>query len=150
MATLAEGLGALLGLADHRLGDAVFRPCRALVEQEEIGAWISPEDERVPSWLRPFNGEILVVFDDEGHFAAGVGRKRHDEYAQEIAVGTEEAHRGKGLAKALVAQAARRIYEDGAVATYLHRRDNAASAKVAESVGFPDLGWSMLGLASQI
>lgn len=143
---LAEHLGELVGLPRYRLRDAVFRSCRSLVETEDIGEWVSPEDERVPAWLQVFDGDVLVVFDDEGRYIAGVGRKAHDGLAQEIAVGTEEAHRGKGLAKALVAKAARQIYEEGAVATYLHRRDNLASARVAESVGFPDLGWAMLGL----
>jgi len=43
------------------------------------------------------------------------------------------AVRELGLARRLVAQAARRVAEEGAVATYLHATSNAASAKVAEA-----------------
>jgi hypothetical protein len=45
-----------------------------------------------------------------------------------------------------VAQAARRVAEEGAVATYLHAVSNTASAHVAEAAGFPDTGWWILGL----
>jgi hypothetical protein len=45
-----------------------------------------------------------------------------------------------------VAQAARRVADDGAVATYLHATSNAASARVAEAAGFPDTAWWILGV----
>jgi len=84
--------------------------------------------------------------DHEWRYAAGVGRKRHDEHGQELAVATEPAHQGKGLARRLVAQATRRVLDEGAVATYLHAPDNVASARVADASGFPDRGWSIYGL----
>ncbi|HTC80382.1 MAG TPA: GNAT family N-acetyltransferase [Acidimicrobiia bacterium] len=59
---------------------------------------------------------------------------------------TEEHLRGRGLARRLVAQAARRVAEEGAVATYLHAVTNTASARVADASGFPDTGWWVLGL----
>jgi predicted GNAT family acetyltransferase len=89
---------------------------------------------------------VLVAWDDAGRYAAGVGRKRHDEHGQELAVATEAAYRGRGLARRLVAQATRRVLDEGAVATYLHAFDNHASARVAEAAGFPDRGWSVYGL----
>jgi len=61
-------------------------------------------------------------------------------------VATEEHLRGRGLARRLVAQAARRVAEEGAVATYLHAVTNTASARVADASGFPDTGWWVLGL----
>ncbi|MCC6791959.1 MAG: GNAT family N-acetyltransferase, partial [Thermomicrobiales bacterium] len=119
----------------------VLRWTAAPAELPEIGEWVSPGDPRVPAWLRPFNGDVLVAWDDEGRYAAGVGRKRHNALAQEISVGTEPAQRGKGLAPALVAQAARRILAEGALPLYLHALDNMASARVADKAGFRDRGW---------
>ena len=58
---------------------------------------------------------------------------------------TEEAAQGRGLARGLVAQAARRVIERGAVPTYLHADANVRSAKVAVAAGFPDVGWRILG-----
>jgi predicted GNAT family acetyltransferase len=72
--------------------------------------------------------------------------KRHDDLGREVAVATEDAWRGRGLARALVARAARRILADGGVPIYLHGPANVASARVAEVSGFPDRGWSILGL----
>ena len=95
--------------------------------------------------MRPFGGDVLVVFED-GRYVAGLGIKRHDELGREVAVATEEPWRGKGLARALVARASRRILRAGGVPIYLHGRGNAASARVASAAGFPDRGWFILGL----
>ena len=87
-----------------------------------------------------------MAFDEtSGEYIAGVGIKVHDEFGHELAVVTEDAAQGKGLARRLVAQAARRVIERGAVPTYLHADSNVRSAKVAVAAGFPDLGWRILG-----
>jgi predicted GNAT family acetyltransferase len=100
--------------------------------------------------LRPFGGEVLVVLDpDDGGYLAGVGIKRHDGYGHELSVGTAPQARGQGLARKLVAQAARRVLDEGAVPTYLHALDNEASARVAEAAGFPDQGWTCFGVTDQ-
>jgi GNAT superfamily N-acetyltransferase len=92
-------------------------------------------------------GEVLVARDpDTGAYLAGVGIKRHDQYGHEIAVGTDPAARGKGLARRLVAQAARRVLDEGAVPTYLHDASNVASCRVAEAAGLPDRGWVAFGV----
>ena len=78
--------------------------------------------------------------------AAGVGRKLHDRHGHELAVVTEEAHRGQGLARRLVTQAARRVLADGAVPVYLHDPANVASARTADASGFADVGWQIFGL----
>jgi GNAT superfamily N-acetyltransferase len=145
--TVAAALPALVGRPDARFGQGVFRWCHELVEGTDSKAvWLPPDDERVPPWLAVFNGEVLVHLDEHGRYGAGVGRKRHDDFGQELSVATEEHLRGQGLARRLVAQAARRVADEGAVATYLHAVSNTASARVAEAVGFPDTGWRVLGL----
>lgn len=83
------------------------------------------DDSRLPDWLRPFGAEVLAAFDPDGH---------------ELAVGTDPAHRGRNLARRLVAQATRRVLADGTAPTYLHEEDNLTSARVARAAGFPVSG----------
>lgn len=146
-AALAEALepGAAVGHPRHLDLTGVFRWCSAPTGIPDTGEWVAPDDARVPPWLRPFNGGVLCAFDDAGDYIGGVGVKRHDEFAEEIAVGTEPAARGRGIARALVATAARAIARRGAVATYVHEPANHASAHVADAAGLPDRGWRLGG-----
>jgi GNAT superfamily N-acetyltransferase len=144
-----DALGEALGWPGARFFDGVFRWSEAPAALPDAGVWVPVDDERVPPWLVPFGGEVLVAFDDEtGAYVAGVGLKVHDEYGHELAVVTEEAAQGQGLARRLVAQAGRRVIERGAVPTYLHADANVRSAKVADAAGFPDRGWRILGVGS--
>lgn len=138
---------ALFGHPEMHFGRGVFRYLSEFVDLPEIGEWVSPADSRLPAWLRPFNGGVLVHWADDGSYAAGVGLKQHNEHGMEISVGTDPAHRGKGLAQALVAQSARAIWERGTIPMYLHGTHNAASARVAEKSGFPDRGWHIIEMA---
>ena len=149
----AERLGdldALLAALPELLGRAgiggrgVFRWTTDPAPFQDAGVWLPREDPRVPQWLRPFNDDVLVVLDGD-EYVAGVGVKKHDDFGHELSVGTSEHARGRGLARRLVAQAARRVLDEGRVPTYLHAPDNVASAKVAQAVGFTDVGWSVLG-----
>ena len=124
----------------------VFRWSDSPAATPDFGEWIPTDDPRVPEWLHPFNDDVLVAWDDQGHYGAGVGLKKHDRFAYEISVGTEPSLRGRGIARLLVATAARHILAQGAIATYLHDETNYGSAKVADAAGFPDLGWKILGL----
>jgi len=54
---------------------------------------------------------------------------------------------GRGLARRLVAQATRRVLNEGGIPTYLHADADVRSAKVADEAGFPDRGWRILGVA---
>jgi len=147
--TVAAALPGLAGRPDARFGRGVFRWCHGLLDpagDDADAVWLPPGDERVPPWLAVFNGDVLVHLDEHGRYGAGVGRKRHDDWGQELSVATAEHLRGRGLARRLVAQAARRVAEEGAVATYLHATSNTASAHVAQAAGFPDTGWWVLGL----
>jgi GNAT superfamily N-acetyltransferase len=134
----------LLGRSDFIFGRAIFRWAEAIPPLPEIGHWVDANDPRLPGWLRPFNGDVLVAWDDHGRYAAGVGRKQHNPFGHELAVSTAPGHRGKGLARKLVAQAARQVIADGAVPIYLHAPGNIASARVAEAAGFPDRGWRLI------
>jgi RimJ/RimL family protein N-acetyltransferase len=113
-----------------------------------VGTWITPNDPRLPDWLRPFGGLALCAIDERGRIVAGVGIKRHDSWAHELAVVTEPQARGRGLARQLIAQAARELLQRDIVPTYLHTPGNAASARVAEAAGFAWSGWQALLLSS--
>jgi len=136
------------------LGLGVLRCAAAVPDAEQlpdVGVWLpaasahDPDDQRVDAWLAPFGGDVLVALDDDGRYLGGVGLKRHDDLGRELSVVTAEAARGRGIARRLVAQAARRVLADGFVATYLHAHDNVASAHVARACGFPDTGWQVIG-----
>jgi GNAT superfamily N-acetyltransferase len=140
---LLAALPELLG-SPGRAYRGVYRWSTAPTPGPDDGVWLPVTDPRVPSWLHPFGGEVLVALDDD-RYVAGVGIKNHDRYGREIAVGTAESARGRGIARRLVAQAARRILAEGSVPTYLHDPRNVASAKVADAAGFPDRGWQVVG-----
>ncbi|HVR33315.1 MAG TPA: GNAT family N-acetyltransferase [Acidimicrobiia bacterium] len=148
--TLAESpdaLGEALQRPGGRLFAGSFRWSDSPAPDQGRGVWLPREDPRVLPWLHPFNGDVLVGFED-GEVAAGVGRKLHDEWGHELAVVTEPDHRGRGWAADLIAQAAHRVLVDGAIPTYLHSPDNEASARTAEAAGFPDRGWRILGFSA--
>jgi GNAT superfamily N-acetyltransferase len=140
-----DDLPAALRKPKGRVYSGVFRWTMTPTDLPDAGTWLPVEDPRVPDWLKPFGGLVLMAFDDAGDYVAGVGIKRHDPHGHELAVVTEEGHRQAGLARRLVAQAARKVLADGAVPTYLHADSNVASAHVADAAGFPDKGWRILG-----
>ncbi|HET9075767.1 MAG TPA: GNAT family N-acetyltransferase [Acidimicrobiales bacterium] len=139
-------VAAAVGGPAGRLVEGVFRWTAQPAALPDAGEWRPVGDPVVPPWLHPFGGDVLVTL-RHGRYVAGVGLKRHDPTGQEVAVVTEPEARGQGLARRLVAQAARRVAAGGAVVTYLHAPDNHASARVAEASGFPDLGWRVVSLA---
>jgi len=147
---VAAAVPAALHRPELSLTRAVFRWAASPAALSVLGEWVDRDDSRLPPWLRPFNGGVLVAWDETGRVAAGVGVKRHNPHGHELAVGTEPAHRGRGLARALVAQAARRVLAEGAVPLYLHDPANAASARVAGAAGFPDRGWRVIGLLPEV
>lgn len=144
---IGDELGAVLGTGSARFGSGVFRSThRVTAGIPDIGEWFDEQTDELPPWLAPFNGPRLVVRDEHGATIAGVGIKVHDPFGHELSVVTEEAARGQGLARRLVATAARRILDEGAIPTYLHDPANHASASVARAVGFADEGWTVHGL----
>ena len=146
LADLLDKLPGAVGYDGWRTFTAVFRYTTAPAPLPDAGEWVPADDPTLPAWLRPFGGDVLVARDPTGAYLAGVGIKRHDPHGNELSVGTQPAARNKGLARRLVAQAARRVLDEGAVPTYLHDRANHASAKVATAAGFPDRGWLTYGV----
>lgn len=144
LAALRSALPHVLG-REGTLGLGMFRWSDSPTPTADVGEWLNRHDPRVPEWLRPFNGDLLVAWDDHGAYGAGVGRKKHDDFGHELSVSTEPSLRGRGIGRRLVATAARRVIDDGAIPTYLHAPDNHASAKVADAAGFPDVGWKIVG-----
>lgn len=142
------GIGGVVGRPDHRIGRGVLRWSTTVADARTLpdaGDWVDVTDPITPPWLQVFNGGVLVAADEQG-YVAGVGVKSHDPIGRELAVVTEPRARGRGLARRLIAQAARRVLDEGRLPTYLHGPDNVPSARVADAVGFPDRGWSVYGL----
>lgn len=146
LAKVGASLAKTMGRPDLHFGRGAFRWCVQPAPFSDAGEWVPPQDDRVPEWLKPFNGEVLIAWDDDGRYLGGVGRKVHDEHGHELSVGTEPEARNRGLARRLVAQAARRVLADEAIPLYLHDHANLASAHVAAAVGFHDVGWEVLSL----
>ncbi len=143
---LGDELGEILGVGAATFGVGVFRTTdRVDPGVTDLGEWFEHHTPELPDWLAPFNGPRLVAFDG-GEVVAGVGIKVHDQHGQELSVVTDNAARGRGLARRLVATAARRVLAEGSAPTYLHAPDNSASARVADAVGFADRGWTVHGL----
>jgi GNAT superfamily N-acetyltransferase len=147
LSPVLEKLPAALGMPDRKAYRGVFRWTTRPADLDEAGRWLPSDAPDLPDWLRPFGGDVLIATDeDNGAYLAGVGIKRHNAFGHELSVGTEPAARGRGLARRLVAQAARRILDEGAIPMYLHDPANTASARVADAVGFADRGWSIVEL----
>lgn len=147
LAALLTELPELLGEPGRTTYQAEFRWTTEAADLPEPGRWVPADADGVPDWLRPFGGQVLVAQDHDGTHLAGVGIKRHDALGHELAVVTTPQARGRGLARELVAQAARQVLRTGAVPTYIHERRNAASARVADAAGFPARGWTAFGLS---
>lgn len=144
----AAQIPGIVGYPGWRWYEGVFRFTLAPAPLPDAGIWVPAADPEAPAWLYPFGGDVLVALDpDTGQHLAGVGLKRHNSFGWELAVVTTREARGRGLARRLVAQAARRVLDEGAVPTYAHAVDNVASAHVAAAAGFPDLGWSAMGIS---
>jgi GNAT superfamily N-acetyltransferase len=150
VAALLGDVGGAVGRPSLRTVPLVFRWCTDPAPLPEAGSWLPAADPRVPHWLHPFGGEVLVAQDDAGEHLGGVGIKRHHGNGAELAVVTARHARSQGLGRRLVAQAARRILDEGSVPTYLHLRDNVASARLAGAVGFRDPGWTMVAALPQL
>ncbi|MGA3525021.1 GNAT family N-acetyltransferase [Melissospora conviva] len=146
---LLAALPAAIGHPDCGQDRGTFRWTLAPAPLEPAGQWCPPAAAGLPSWLRWYGEDVLVVRDDDGRYLAGAGIKRHDAYGAEIAVGTVEAARGQGLARRLVAEAARRALDEGLVPTYVHDPGDAAAARVGDAAGMAERGWRLYTLVPE-
>jgi GNAT superfamily N-acetyltransferase len=87
---------------------------------------------------RRFDGEIFVVNGMRGEIAAWSAVKLKSDEIWEIAVVTEAAYRGRGLAKRVVSAATAYILDHGRVPLYVHDRTNVASARVSRALGYAE------------
>jgi RimJ/RimL family protein N-acetyltransferase len=102
---------------------------------------IDTSDPRLPDWVvGHFAGVAWVALEDDGQVLSTAVLKRYDDRLREISVGTSEAARGRGLAKAVTAAAARAVLAEGRAVLYNHDPDNHTSARVAEAVGLHEFG----------
>ena len=143
-ASFPADLAAAVGAPGRFSPWLVLRWSTAPAPLAPLGTWIDPDHPSLPDWLHAFPRRVLVAFDDDGRYLAGVGIKPHTQWGRELAVGTDERARGQGLGRRVVAEAARAVLADGGVPLYVHHPDNVASAHVADAAGFPDLGWRLL------
>lgn len=112
-----------------------FRPqCAALTEK------LMPWDPEWEQMSEHFDGPVFVTRTSGGHVASWAAVKLKDEHVWEIAVTTEEAYRGRGLAKAVVSAATEYVLAEGRVPLYTHDEANPASGRVAQALGFTPFG----------
>jgi hypothetical protein len=134
MAAAAAALGGQVFSWVVRTGVAVPAPALEVTV-------LDATDPRLPDWvIGHFSGGAWVVLDQDGRVLSTAVLKRYDDRLREISVGTAEAARGRGLAKAVTAAAARAVLAEGRAVLYNHDPDNHTSARVAEAVGLYELG----------
>jgi L-amino acid N-acyltransferase YncA len=139
--TVRPGMAAVAAAIPGHLFSGVARTGVAVPPPVAEVAVIDAADPRLPDWvIGHFTGEAWVVLGERGEVLSTAVLKRYDDRLREISVGTAEAARGRGLARSVVAAAARAVLAEGRAVLYNHDPDNHASAKVAESVGLHELG----------
>jgi GNAT superfamily N-acetyltransferase len=141
----AESLGAALDAVAATIGGQHFswvtRTGVAIAAPSAEVTVLDTTDPRLPDWVvGHFSGEAWVVLGDGGQVLSTAVLKRYDDRLREISVGTAEAARGRGLAKAVTAAAARAVLAEGRAVLYNHDASNHSSARVAEGVGLHEFG----------
>jgi uncharacterized protein (DUF1501 family) len=138
---LGAGFAAVAAEAGGRVASWVARTGVAIPAPTVEVQVVDATDPRLPDWVvGHFTGEAWVVLGEDGQVLSTAVLKRYDDRLREISVGTAEAARGRGLAKAVTAAAARAVLAEGRAVLYNHEADNHASARVAEAVGLYTLG----------
>jgi L-amino acid N-acyltransferase YncA len=140
-AALDPALDAVAAAAGGHHYSWVARTGVAIAEPSAEVTVLDAVDPRLPEWvIGHFSGEAWAVLGDDGQVLSTAVLKRYDERLREISVGTAEAARGRGLAKAVTAAAARAVLAEGRAVLYNHDAANHTSARVAEAVGLHEFG----------
>jgi GNAT superfamily N-acetyltransferase len=105
-------------------------------EHIERAEFIAVEDAAALHLRTRFDGAIFGVRGPHGRLVSWAALKLKSERVWEIAVATEPDYRGRGLARDVVAAAARFSLDRGRVPIYIHDRDNSTSGFVARAIGF--------------
>lgn len=140
---LLAALPEAVGRPEFCVHDGPFRWSLAPAPLPDVGEWTEPTAPGLPPWLRLFDRPVLVVRDPDGAYLAGAGIKRHDAYGHELAVGTVPAAQGRGLARRLVAQAARRVLDEG------RSPPTCTSGTITPRPGLPTLRVSRTGAGAR-
>ncbi|HEV3012721.1 MAG TPA: GNAT family N-acetyltransferase [Actinomycetota bacterium] len=139
--SLEAALAAVAGAIGGHHFSWVARTGVAIAAPEAEVTVLDTTDPRLPEWvIGHFSGEAWVVLGDDGQVLSTAVLKRYDDRLREISVGTSEAARGRGLAKAVTAAAARAVLAEGRAVLYNHDATNHTSARVAEAVGLHEFG----------
>jgi hypothetical protein len=140
-ASLGAALAAVASAAGGQHFSWVARTGVAVPAPSAEVTVLDTTDPRLPEWvIGHFSGEAWVVLGDDGQVLSTAVLKRYDDRLREISVGTAEAARGRGLAKAVTAAAARAVLAEGRAVLYNHDASNHTSARVAEAVGLHEFG----------
>jgi hypothetical protein len=140
-ASLGPALDAVADAAGGQHWSWVARTGVAIPPPSAEVTVLDATDPRLPEWvIGHFSGEAWVVLGDDGQVLSTAVLKRYDDRLREISVGTAEAARGRGLAKAVTAAAARAVLAEGRAVLYNHDPGNHTSARVAEAVGLHEFG----------
>jgi GNAT superfamily N-acetyltransferase len=121
-------------------GHSMFCDDRSFCPLGEHAELLPRSDPRGRDLRARFDGEIFVVFGPRGEIASWAAIKLKSDSVWEIAVVTEPAHRGRGLARKVVAAATQHILEQGRAALYIYDKSNLASGKVCRSLGYQEYG----------
>jgi hypothetical protein len=118
---------------DFRVADAAtFAPSNTIQRAEHIS-----DDDPAALHLRTrFDGAIFGVRGSHGRLVSWAALKLKSDRIWEVAVATEADYRGRAYARDVVSAAARFTLDRGRLPTYIHDRDNGASAFVARATGF--------------
>ena len=140
-------LPTALGRPDARAFLGKFRWSTAPTDLPDAGEWLDVTDPRVPPWLHPFGGQVLVTLIDDV-YAAGVGIKRHNA----AGLSCRSAPRRHTAARAWRPGSSRRppggCWRRAPYPSTCMIPPNIASDRTATAAGFPDLGWQILGVWS--
>src|SRR5512132_4564069 len=140
-ASLGPALDAVAAAAGGQHWSWVTRTGVAIPAPSAEVTVLDATDPRLPGWvIGHFTGEAWVVLGDDGQVLSTAVLKRYDERLREISVGTAEAARGRGLAKAVTAAAARAVLAEGRVFNDTANPEIHTSARVAEAVGLHEFG----------
>jgi len=102
------------------------------------------EDDIHADWYRlHFDGPVFVARNERRSIVSWAAIKCKSVDIWEMAVATETAYRGLGLARSVVSHATRAALDAGKQPLYLHEISNQASARVCQALGYQCYGYEL-------